>query len=72
MVSVDDAETNKRFATEHDADFPILSDPEKRARYDRFGHEAAAGGFGDDAGHVQRMRQVGLARRTPLPLVHGG
>ena len=29
MVSVDDAETNKRFATEHDADYPILSDPEK-------------------------------------------
>jgi peroxiredoxin Q/BCP len=29
MVSVDDAETNKKFATEHDADFPILSDPEK-------------------------------------------
>ena len=29
MVSVDDAERNKKFATEHDADFPILSDPEK-------------------------------------------
>lgn len=29
MVSVDDAETNKRFAQEHDADFPILSDPGK-------------------------------------------
>ena len=29
MVSVDDAELNKKFATEHDADFPILSDPEK-------------------------------------------
>ena len=29
MVSVDDAETNKKFATEHDADFPILSDPGK-------------------------------------------
>ena len=29
MVSVDDAETNKKFATEHEADFPILSDPEK-------------------------------------------
>ena len=29
MVSVDDAETNKRFAAEHEADFPILSDPEK-------------------------------------------
>jgi peroxiredoxin Q/BCP len=29
MVSVDDAETNKKFATEHDADYPILSDPEK-------------------------------------------
>ena len=29
MASVDDAETNKKFATEHDADFPILSDPDK-------------------------------------------
>jgi peroxiredoxin Q/BCP len=29
MVSVDDAETNKRFAEEHEADFPILSDPAK-------------------------------------------
>ena len=29
MVSVDDADTNKKFATEHDADYPILSDPEK-------------------------------------------
>ena len=29
MASTDDAETNKRFATEHEADFPILSDPEK-------------------------------------------
>ena len=29
MASVDDAETNKRFAAEHEADFPILSDPEK-------------------------------------------
>ena len=29
MASVDDAETNKKFATEHEADFPILSDPEK-------------------------------------------
>jgi peroxiredoxin Q/BCP len=30
MVSVDDAETNKKFAEEHKADFPILSDPEKK------------------------------------------
>jgi peroxiredoxin Q/BCP len=29
MVSVDDAETNTRFAKEHEADFPILSNPEK-------------------------------------------
>jgi len=28
-VSVDDAETNTRFAKEHEADFPILSDPDK-------------------------------------------
>ncbi len=29
MVSVDDPETNKRFADEHQADFPMLSDPER-------------------------------------------
>jgi peroxiredoxin Q/BCP len=29
MVSVDDAETNRKFAAEHEADFPILSDPGK-------------------------------------------
>ena len=29
MVSVDPVETNTRFAKEHEADFPILSDPEK-------------------------------------------
>jgi peroxiredoxin Q/BCP len=27
MVSVDDADTNRKFAMEHEADFPILSDP---------------------------------------------
>ena len=30
MVSVDDLDTNTRFAKEHDADFPILSDVEKK------------------------------------------
>jgi peroxiredoxin Q/BCP len=29
MASVDDPDTNKRFATEHEADFPILADPSK-------------------------------------------
>ena len=29
MVSVDDAETNTRFAKEHEADFPVLANPEK-------------------------------------------
>ncbi len=29
MVSVDDLDTNTRFAKEHEADFPILADPEK-------------------------------------------
>jgi peroxiredoxin Q/BCP len=29
-VSVDDADTNKKFAEELQADYPILSDPEKR------------------------------------------
>lgn len=31
MVSVDDADTNTRFAKEHEADFPILADPKKEA-----------------------------------------
>jgi peroxiredoxin Q/BCP len=31
MISVDDAELNTKFAKEHEADFPILSDPEKGA-----------------------------------------
>jgi thioredoxin-dependent peroxiredoxin len=31
MASVDDPDTNKRFATEHEADFPILADPAKNA-----------------------------------------
>jgi len=30
MVSVDDLDTNTRFAKEHEADFPILSDAEKK------------------------------------------
>ena len=30
MASVDDIETNTRFAKEHDADFPILSDADKK------------------------------------------
>ncbi len=30
MISVDDADTNKKFAAEHEADFPILSDPGKK------------------------------------------
>ena len=29
MASVDDAETNRKFAAEHGGAFPILSDPEK-------------------------------------------
>ncbi len=31
MASVDDVETNTRFAKENEADFPILSDPQKAA-----------------------------------------
>ncbi len=30
MASVDDAETNKKFAEQHNADFPILADPGKK------------------------------------------
>ncbi len=30
MASVDDADTNKKFGAENDADFPLLSDPAKQ------------------------------------------
>ena len=30
MASVDDVETNTRFAKEHNANFPILADPDKK------------------------------------------
>lgn len=38
-------EAEERFKEAAEA-YAVLSDAEKRARYDRFGHEAAAGGFG--------------------------
>ncbi len=31
MVSVDDLDTNTRFAKEHQADYPILADPQRVA-----------------------------------------
>ena len=31
MASTDDLDANTRFAREHDADFPILADPDKTA-----------------------------------------
>jgi peroxiredoxin Q/BCP len=33
MVSVDDAGTNKKFAEENHADYPILSDPDKKTAF---------------------------------------
>ena len=30
MASVDDPETNKKFAEQHEADFPMLSDPDRQ------------------------------------------
>ena len=34
MVSVDDPETNKKFADQEGADFPMLSDPAKTTAFD--------------------------------------
>ena len=31
MASTDDAETNRKFAEENQADFPVLADPDKQA-----------------------------------------
>ncbi len=40
-----DAEAEKRFKEAAEA-YDILRDPDKRARYDRFGHDGVNGGFG--------------------------
>ncbi len=45
-ASVDDAETNKKFAESLDANYPILSDPEKKV--------AAAFGVLNDSGQYAR------------------
>jgi peroxiredoxin Q/BCP len=42
MASTDDAETNRKFAAEHDADFPILSDADAKVAQ-AWGVRAAAG-----------------------------
>src|SRR5215213_2591678 len=40
-----DAEAEEKFKEAAEA-YSVLSDEEKRARYDRYGHQGAAGGFG--------------------------
>ena len=42
MASTDDADTNAKFARKNEADFPILSDPDKTVA-DAFGVLATAG-----------------------------
>lgn len=52
-----DAESETLFKEAAEA-YAVLSDPEKRARYDRFGHDGVrggAGGFGGGAGGFQGM-----------------
>ena len=46
MASVDDPETNREFAAANEADFPVLSDPDKTT--------AAAYGVLTDAGYAAR------------------
>ena len=45
----DNAQAEEKFKEAAEA-YDILSNDEKRARYDRFGHQGAAGGFGGGQG----------------------
>ena len=53
-----DAAAEERFKEVSEA-YGVLSDPDKRARYDRYGHvNGGQGGPGDWAGVVSRMERI--------------
>ena len=78
MASVDDPDTNKKFAAEHGGDFPILSDPTKKTaaaygtlRTDRPPEQQASARFTFYIGHDGKIlaidkgpRGTGVSPRT--------
>ena len=62
----DDKAAEEKFKEAAEA-YEVLSNPEKKQKYDRFGHDGLRGGPG---GFAEVAQAVGLAL-WPIPLRHG-
>ena len=70
MVSVDDAETNRKFAEVNGADFPILSDPERNTAA-AYGVLSSKGYASRWTYYIDRDGKIALVDKHVKPLTAG-